>query len=113
LKELCGNLRHNTDSVLANVRIRNEMLSDELKQKILFLKNEKIWMDFVSNASREGRKVRNSVLSASNGAGKDLMLCLMGMFSRFSESEDGTVFNPDMLKQIEHKTPKARKPGKY
>ncbi|MCP4109868.1 MAG: hypothetical protein GY749_30840, partial [Desulfobacteraceae bacterium] len=47
LKELCGNLRHNTDSVLANVRIRNEMLSDELKQKILFLKNEKIWMDFV------------------------------------------------------------------
>ena len=101
LKELTQNLSDNVDSITGTARVKKESIPGSLKQIVLRLKNDPVWIDF--NDPNEGRKIREAILLASHDNGKEILPRLRGIFSGFDSGvRTGTVFSDTLMEEMEN-----------
>ena len=102
LQGLCDNLNGNVETTQGRVRLKSGTLSESLKERVLSLRNETIWVEFESN-SKEGKKIEDAIRLASNSAGNGLIPSLKGIFSGFESSMTGAVFSTTLIESLVEK----------
>lgn len=102
MKELCGIFRQNLESVRTSMVTKGSEIPESLKEKILHMKQAKIWKEF-ETGTPEGENIRQAILLSSNHAGKELLTCMGSMFSGLSSKSKGRVFSNRLVEKIEKK----------
>ena len=104
LKELCNTLNQTVGAIQSTVRVKGHPIDESLQESVLNLRQNKTWSEFESR-TREGQKIEKAISMASNDMGRDLVLCLNGMFAGFEASMAGAIFPVDLIHRLELKHP--------
>jgi len=99
MMELCVNLRDNLDEIFNNPDQKGHTLPSYLTTRITDLQNNPIWQDF-EYKPRESKKIRDSILHASDNSGDKLIPKLESIFSAFASSTGGNVFPVELIHRL-------------
>jgi len=102
ITELCDNLNRNVESIQDNLDAHEKKFSKNLLQRIMELKNHKVWRDFTHNP-KERNKIKKAILCASNNSGDKLLFRIEGIFSGFALSGNETIFPTELINRIAKK----------